>query len=276
MRKKVYNLRFPSAGECGIETSLHGYKFIKVENYNVETNKLVDQGISVATAWVDVPEKEEEAVLRWTSNDTALKDIILLLSLFTGYDVHVVDQDQYITGADTRKYRIGKNLRISVVIPRYFEKTFNDLYNLVRTKNWKKKYHDGWILLLAKHAFRWQTIEFAFTQCWTIWEHLFSIMNQVWLSDDGIRRVHSSEKIAFLLTEYSLIEKLENPRKQLKPFVDARNRFIHFGRFYEGDSYYQNALLFTNMTDCILAKILDLPPSPNEPKIMQNLNDLLN
>ncbi len=275
MRKKVYNLRFPAAGECGEETSLHGYKFKKVENYNVEIKKLADRGISVATAWVDVPEKEEEAVLRWTSNDTALKDIILLLSLFTGYDVHVVNKNERLKGADTRKYLTGKDLRISVVIPRYFEETFNDLYNLVRTKHWKKKYHNGWFLLLAKHAFRWQPIEFAFTQCWTMWEHLFSIMNQGWLSEDGIRRVYSSEKIAFLLSEYGLIEKLENPRKQLKPFVDARNRFIHFGRFHEGDSYYQNALLFTNMTDCILAKILELPPSSNEHKITKALKNLL-
>ena len=117
-------------------------------------------------------------------------------------------------------------------------------------------------MILAQQAFRYQPLETAFTQCWTIWEHLFSVHNDRWLSDEAIRRLSSTEKIAFLLVEYGLWKEIdETARKRIKTLKDIRNRLVHFGRFPEHGPIYDGADLFIRWTEFIIAKSLGLSPS---------------
>jgi hypothetical protein len=80
-------------------------------------------------------------------------------------------------------------------------------------------------------AFQQQFTEAAFSQCWTIWEHLFTIHNRFWLSNKQLRRMSSDDKVAFLLTEYELICEIDQKSRQLiqERLANIRNRLIHFG-----------------------------------------------
>jgi hypothetical protein len=103
MRKWVYNLKFRS--RCPSFT-IAGYQFHRVDDYaekvvrlqhlvnsHSEFKFLVNTGEHIITAHVDTPQTEEKAVLEWgdDSESTALSDILLLLSIFTGRDVFVMN-----------------------------------------------------------------------------------------------------------------------------------------------------------------------------------------
>ena len=102
MRKEVYNLEFPSWCE---EMTIFGYHFTRVDDYqtkvtglqhlveiNVEFQIRRNTGNHAVTAYVDLPEKEQKAVLAWADrSNTALTDILLLLSIFTRRDVFALD-----------------------------------------------------------------------------------------------------------------------------------------------------------------------------------------
>ena len=136
------------------------------------------------------------------------------------------------------------------------------MYALIRSEEWLQKYRRGYFLLLARQAFYEQPIESAFTQCWTVWEHLFAILNQNWLSAKQIQQLDSSEKIAFILTEFALKGEIDDlSRKRIKSLAEIRNRLIHFGKFPERDAVYDNAILFVRLTEFVIAKILGLSPS---------------
>ena len=103
MRTEIYNLAFPS--NCPAMT-IFGYQFTRVDNYRDRLASLQhlitfhsefeirpNSGNNAVTAYVDFPESEEKAVLKWpSSRSTALSDILLLLSIFTGRDVFMVDK----------------------------------------------------------------------------------------------------------------------------------------------------------------------------------------
>jgi hypothetical protein len=124
-------------------------------------------------------------------------------------------------------------------------------------------------------AFRRQPLEAAFIQCWTIWEHLFSILNQSWLSKKRIRLLSATEKISYLLVKYALRDEItEAERKRFESLAEIRNRLVHFGRFPERGSVHDDAILFTRLTEFIIARILDLSPS-NVLNTMERLEDFL-
>jgi len=274
MDKKVYNLEFPAAGCCGAEVNIFGYQFRKVENYYQAIEEL-SRGKTTLTAYVDIPENEKKSVLDWAGEPTALKDIILLLSIFTGHDVHDVETDTVYVAANPREYSAGKNLRLSALLKVPFEININKVYKLIRTESWLKKYHNGWFLILLQHVFRDQPTELSFILCWTIWEHLFSILKQNSLTEKKIWRTKAKDKVTFLLEEYVLSTKLKPDSKQyVKKLVKIRDRQIHFGRFHKGDSDYETANLFMKLTDFITAKILELTPF-DESHTLSSLNKFL-
>ena len=102
MRKEVYNLEIPSWCE---EMTIFGYRFTRADGYQDKIASLqhlitfysefkihAKTGKHAVTAYVDLPEKEQKTVLAWAgSSTTALSDILLLLSIFTGRDVFAVD-----------------------------------------------------------------------------------------------------------------------------------------------------------------------------------------
>ena len=289
MRKLIYNLEFPSWCPAMI---IHGYKFTRAEDYVEKVSRLQHlvsahsefrilptMGENVITAYVDLPEQEDKAVLEWSNPAaTALEDVLLLLSIFSGRDVFLAKSDETdgIYLADPRIYHGGGALICSIPYKASHtdsemqeiaydigrEEGLNQVYSLMRSEEWLQKYRRGYFLLLAQQAFHEQPIEPAFTQCWTIWEHLFAILNQNWLSAKQIQQLDSSEKIAFILTEFALKGEIDDQsRKRIKSLAEIRNRLIHFGRFPEHDAVHDDAVLFVRLTEFVIAKILGLSPS---------------
>lgn len=289
MRKFVYNLEFPSWCPA---INIDGYKFSRVEDYAEKVVRLqhlvaidsefklpATMGEHVITAFVDLPEHEDNAVLEWSKpKSTALNDVLLLLSIFSGRDVFLSKSEKgdgvYL--ADPRQYHGGGILRASISYKAShtdqnkseiaynigFEEELNRIYALIRSEDWLQKYRRGYFLFLVQQSSYEQTIESAFTQCWTIWEHLFAILNQNWLSTKQIQQLDSSDKIAFILTKFALKGEIDEKSKtRIKTLAEIRNRLIHFGKFPERDSVYDDAVLFVRLTEFVVAEILGLRPS---------------
>jgi hypothetical protein len=237
-------------------------------------------GEHTITAYVELPEQEDKAVLEWSNTGaTAQADVLLLLSIFSGRDVFLTESNSAagVFLADPRIYQGGgvlissipykasphtdpENLEFTYDIGR--EEGLNQIYTLMRSEEWLQKYRRGYFLFLARQAFYQQPIESAFTQCWTIWEHLFAVLNQNWLSAKQIQQLDSSEKVAFILTEFALKGEInDQSRKRIKSLAEIRNRLIHFGRFPERDAVHDDAVLFIRLTEFVIAKILGLSPS---------------
>ncbi len=319
MKREVYNLEIPS--NCPAMT-IFGYQFTRVDDYQNRITSLqhwtpvhsefeirTNTGKHAVTAYVEVPEHEQEAALAWAdgSNATALTDILLLLSIFTRRDVFMVDNAiddgrSKVIVADSRFYPCGGVLGSSIPYEKRlidladplssynmgFEKCLNQIYELIRTEKWKHKYQRGYFLFLAQQAFRSRSPDIAFILCWTIWEHLFAVLNVSWLSKEEIEQQGAFKKIAFLLVEY-LKDKVDNPtREQLEPWRNMRNNLIHFGRFpgssgnapkhessdSSGQRWLHDAILFIELTEFIITKTLGLSPS-NALNTMEEFDDFL-
>lgn len=308
MRIDVYNLEFPY---CAKSISIENYRFDRIENYQKKVQELqfpvprhnefpikANTGNHSVTARLDVPENEAKSILYPDStNATALDDILVLLSLMTGRNVFV-DKDEAdskeprVISADTRIYNWGGSLRASIPFKKKlvesepsdypfgyynvgFEESVSAVYTLMKNKEWQQRLQNGFFLILTREAFNTYSVESAFIQCWTIWEHLFSILNQNWLPASQLHRIGSAEKIAFLLFEFILSGKNnEHTKKRIEILSMIRNRLVHFGRFPEKDAVIDDAILFIRLTEQIVAKILKLSPS-NLFNTMEKLEEFL-
>lgn len=293
IKRPVYNLEFPP--RCP-GFSIFGYEFSRVENYGEKVLDLQhlrrstseyairhNTGTHVHTAMVELPQEQQEAVLEWARRDnTALLDVLLLLSLFTRRDVFAMphnyekldDENKWVIIRDPRVFPSGGTLRNSIPYKKQpiepepfgydigFEQGLNQVYELIRSDEWQKKYQGGYFLLLAKVAFQLQLLEASFVQCWTIWEHLFSVLNQTSLPNREILRISSIEKISFILTQYALTDVVDSSsRKRIETLAVIRNRLIHFGRFPEHGSVKDDAVLFIRLTEFVIVKTLGLSPN---------------
>lgn len=291
MKRKIYNLEFPSW--C-TEVTIFGYKFHRVADYEEKLKGLqhLVTGISEyeikqntgghsLTAYVEQAGHEQNAIFQWKNDGcTALQDVLLLLSLFTGREVFDVDEgfteDSNVTIiADPRLNHYGGVLRTSIPYERSsdseddyhffdigFEKQLNAIYQLIRTEEWQQKFEKGYYLILAKQALKRQILEATFIQCWTIWEHLYAVHNRNILSDKEIRRKNSVEKISFLFEKYALVHEISaTTRERIRSLSQIRNKLVHSGRFPEGSSVHNDADLFIRLTEFIIAKTLGLYPS---------------
>ena len=293
MRKSVYNLEFRPW--CRVMT-VFGYRFHRVKDYEEKLKSLhhlisgqsefavsACDGQHAVTANVDIPDHEEMAVLDWSGeNHTALDDVLLLISLFTGRDVFCFDRrdEREVIIADQRQYQWGGGLACSIpykashdaskedmMNSRFAfdigcEEGLNDTYRRIRTEQWRSTYGRGRFLFLAQNAFRRQPLESAFIQSWTIWEHLFALLNQSWLSGRHLRRLDSAEKIAFILTEYALCRQVDGAsRERIVSLAEIRNTLVHDGRFPQRGAVHDDAVLFIRVTEFVIAKIFGLVPS---------------
>lgn len=284
MEKGIYNLEFPSYCQ---ELSIFGYRFVRVNDYKNRFLKLHHTGSSISefrvtasfgrhavTASVKIPKKEYSAVLPWEGESTALHDILFLLSLFTKRDVFPqVENELAYIHSDPRKYTGGGALRVSIPYEAKktaegnqfdigFEKGLNTVYEVIRSEDWQSTYSGGHYLLLARMAFKTHFLETAFLQCWTIWEHLFSIFNERWMSPEQTRNLAAIEKISFILVHYQMLEIVsKGDRNRLSRLAEIRNRLVHFGKFPEKGGVAQDALLFVRLTELIITKSLNLNPN---------------
>jgi hypothetical protein len=154
---------------------LFGYRFLRVENYREklqclqhpinfshEFSIVANTGNHAVTAKVILPEVEEKACLDWSDRDkTALMDILLLLSLFTQREVFAGDPELYPENIairrDPRVYQWGGTLSSSIEYKekwldediRYnigFEESIEQVYTMIRSDHWQKKYRNGYFL----------------------------------------------------------------------------------------------------------------------------------
>ena len=292
IRKNVYNLEFPPW--CP-NINIFGYQFARVGDYGdriaelqhhagnfSEFNLAANTGTHSVTAYVEIPEKEKKAIFEWSDPEsTALKDILVLLSMYTGRDVFEVDieeksEPKVILG-DPRIFPWGGELIVSIpykesliensnsLATRFdigFEQELNRIYTLIRSDSWRKEYHNGYFLLLVRQVFKTWLLESAFTLSWTIWEHLFAILNEPWLPRNQIRKsIRNEDKVAFLLVRYALVDEMpETSRKYVREkLVQLRNQIVHFGRFPDNEDE-KYAKLFIQLTEILTAKILKMTP----------------
>jgi len=278
----VYNFIFPQGCK---QLSIDGYVFRRVDEYRERVQSLqhlissfsefdqpMNTGTHAVTACVDLPSKEKKPVIEWgDKNATALDDILLLLSIFTLRDVFAmpepIEKGKGAITADSREYFFG--LRTAIKYEKSeneygdqynigFQKGIESVYTRMRTTSWKKEYGRGRFLLLFRSACKRQILESSFITCWTIWEILFTLHNQTWLSDEQIIRLPASEKISYVLTRYQIKKTLDvKDRKGIKKFVKMRNMLVHAGRFVDEDALH-DATLLVRVTAIIIAQILGL------------------
>ena len=293
----VYNLEFRC--HCD-EVTVFGYRFRRVREYRErllslmhgvhfvsEFNVPINTGSHALTATVEFSTPEHSAVLGWTGTDaTALLDVVLLLSLFTSRSVFIDDpaargeDDAFFVTHDPRQYPWGGILVTSLPYVQSpgkgktedernrksydqgMEIHLNGIYERIRQPSWLEEYRRGHFLLLYKWAAQQRTVDAAFIHCWTIWEHLFAVLNDSWMSRAHIQKVNASEKIAGLLVRFAFRKRLqEGEKKRLEEIAEIRNRLIHFGMFPEREKVHADAVMFIRMTEYIIAQALGLTPS---------------
>ncbi len=281
-RTEVYNLEFPSWID---EFKIGSYRFNRSPDYKNRLAKLQhliafqaefaisrNAGENVATAHVEGPADEISLMFSGVAGKSALDDVLALLSLFTERDVFAERPNvDGVVVADPRRHVRGGILRCSIPFkaagPKQygdvgFAEALNNILALLKEVAWQEQYDNGYFIVLANQAFKWQPLESAFTQCWTIWEHLFAVRHRSWMTRRTIRSIESTEKIAFILSAYALkatIEEQEHSR--LKELAGIRNRLVHYGRFPERERVHQDADMFCKITEFVIARILGLRPS---------------
>jgi hypothetical protein len=282
MRKDVYNLEFPSFIDG---FTVGPYRFSRHPEYGSRLQRLQQlvrhhaefevspcAGECAVTAIVEGPAAVSSAIFPDVDQRTALDDVLLVLSLFTGRDVFATEPGaQGVVVADPRQHRErGGILRCSVPYESAnrnggnagFGKTLNAIYELLHDSDWQRRYERGYFLVLANHAFKDQPLEVAFTQCWTIWEHLFATMNSGRLSDDALRQARARDKIALIVHEFALKPSVgDGDRDWIRSLAEIRNRLVHHGRFPLRERVYRDAVLFCQITEFVVAKTLGLRPS---------------
>lgn len=283
---EVYNLEFEWPDE---RMEICHYTFIPKEDYIVRYKQLSHarafsrqpygavrecNGSHISTGTVLIPSSERNPCLPWAREDaTEIDDIILLLSLFTQRRV-LLFEEEGTEGiiADDREFHYGGTLKLS--LPRISRSSGSETQSaqalssgashvnaLIRSDAWQSTYSGGYFLFLFLSACQRQILETSFLTCWTIWEHLFRLHNEHWISRGTLRRLAAKEKIAFILTEYGLREKIsEADWKSVERLTRIRHRLTHDGSF-EQEEDTKAADLFIRLTEFVISKTLGLQPS---------------
>jgi len=282
----VYNLKFEWPDE---KMLIAGYTFMPKEDYLDRYKQLPHasdslggpegvvracNGTHAATGIVILPEEERAPALKWGRPDaTELDDILLLLSLFTQRRVLVFEEeDTQGIIADPREFHYGGTLALSLPqiqrgsgweteYAQAISSGVAEVNESIRSDEWQSTYHGGHFLFLFFSACHRQIVETSFLLCWTIWEHLFRLHNEHWVSRGTLKNMNVREKIRFILTEYGLRDKIsKHDEKSVNRLTLVRHRLTHDGTF-EKDDDIKAADLFIRLTEFVIAKILGLEPS---------------
>lgn len=280
---RIYNLSFPDY----IKTfDVGNYTFKRVPNYKdaflgmqhkvdisgTEFHAKLNTGSHQITAIAETNKPEIPAVLPWGKAESQLADILFLMTLFEGRHVFVHEaalDNGGIIVADHRMFEHGRDLRMSMDFEQVhehdergmctgsywvgFAKTFNQVLALIATEEWQKKYKGGHFLFIYRWSLQRQIIESSFILSWTVWSHIYTVLNPKNLSEDDLRNVPERDKIAFILETFFNTKVGANDLKRL---VRARNRVVHFG-MKPDDFDTEEMRIFVDATDVVIAKILD-------------------
>ena len=284
---EVYNLEFEWPDE---DMQMAGYEYVPKADYIERFRRLShglpflrpapygtipgSNGSHISTGIVRIPESEQNASLPWAREDaTVLDDIVLLLSLFSQRRVLLFEHEN-VEGiiADHREFHYGDTLALSLPqisrgsgsetqYTQALSSGVSHVNALIRSDAWQSTYSGGYFLFLFLSACQRQILETSFLTCWTIWEHLFRLHNEHWISRGTLRRLAAKEKIAFILTEYGLREKIsEADWKSVERLTRIRHRLTHDGSF-EQEEDTKAADLFIRLTEFVISKTLGLQPS---------------
>ncbi len=264
-----------------------------VNSSGSEFSTKIKEGSHQITAVVNLPVKEKKSVLLWgDKNMTQLDDILFLLTIFDDRNVfkkNWKDSNNIAIVSDHRIHQYGGQLACSIKyesrwkhattgklkteeemkgIPIFdyhqinigFEKTINQVLELISSKQWQEEYEGGYFLFLFRSAIQRQILESSFISCWTIWEHIFAIKNRKWLDDKAIVQMSGDKKIAFILNHYFLKKIDNNARKEIQRINGTRNRLVHFGIKTEQVDFKEMEM-FVRLTEQLMAIILGLSPS---------------
>lgn len=215
------------------------------------------------------------------ASNSAIDDIVILLRLFTGREVAYAIPEAFENekllgfGLDHRHYSFGKVIRTSVPYIKgpnlcssglkwkdeSVEAILNKILATISDKEWLDVYHNGAFIGLLEQAIKQRTITSAFTQCWTIWEHLFFCLNCKWMSEQNIRNTRADEKIAFILHHHGILHHIDkNCRDVIQRMVNTRNRLVHHGFFPDSLQAIADAQLFVDLTEYVAVKAMRLIP----------------
>jgi len=286
----VYNLVFPDYVK---EMEIAGYRFRRVVEYEKRYKELdhkigeilskeiivnPQSGIHSITAKVRVPEIEDIAVISWSDEArtmTALDDILLLLSFFTGRDVFTTYNEDWYVFTDPRCYMWEDNLR------RYLDQNYasydklrlqygvESVYSVIKTQEWREQYSNGIFLIWLREALRGSMAESKYIFCWIIWEHIFMLLEK----REDFKEITNNlkmrmgkekyaKKITPLLVYYEFMTIDDDFLKTYTEKIsDARNELVHEGRLKKLDKENIDYLkLFALNTIDLVTKILDIHP----------------
>lgn len=263
-----------------------------VNSSGAEFTTQIQTGSHQVTA--SVLEVGTRKALPWREVDaTKLTDICLILSLFTGRHVFALKKDIYQTNptliSDHRVFNYGGILRCSIPYKEEyfnedtlvkltaaerasdeyyfvnhrdigFQKGINKVIKLIRSREWRKKYANGYFLLLFRQAISRMDLETQFLLCWIIWEHLFAVLRREDYTDEKLEKIEGKVKISYLLTTYFDITLNSKSRREINRIAKARNRLVHYGQKPENVDYKEMDL-FIRATECLICKTLELEPS---------------
>ena len=179
MKFDVYNLEFRSWID---EMTVGTYRFSRVNDYKTKVQGLPHRiscysefdikattGNHSVTAIVETPDPEPSGFIWAHPGASALDDITLILSIFTGRHVFVVrdklaDNQGIILSPPIRLWRriatsipyVAKSTQDRGVGPDYadagLEIGLNEIWTLVNTADWRSHYRNGFYLILFKNA----------------------------------------------------------------------------------------------------------------------------
>jgi hypothetical protein len=314
----VYNLEFPSWCE-GILAGGYEFTRVPeyrdrvkalqhlVGNFS-EFELSCKSGSHQVTAHVLLPDSENESILfSHNQSFTCLDDLLLLLSIFTKRHVFTLwghqGEDQLLRRlqtippgsmltADHRQFPRGGITIASIGYDKkpggtgshgYYdgslEKSLNAALSLIRDVNWQKSYGCGQFLVLYREVIAAYRLEIAFSLAWTMWEHLFSVQNGMWLDKNS--RVTAKEKILYVAHKILGLDDSPSMRKRFADLVEARNRLVHFGILPEDNSsngkFYRDAvILFLELTEMVIVRALALGEPSNLFNTIERLEAWLN
>jgi hypothetical protein len=286
----VYNLEFPTYVK---ELRIGKYLFQRTANYPEAFSKLehrvhsdgsefstrLTTGSHQMTALVQLVDAESEPppTLPWAPGHTQLEDILLLLELFTGRNVFVLnksDTEGTVITRDPRASWYGAALHCAIEYERVdvkdendwidhsydigFEKTMNKVLDLISSEQWHEKYDDGHFLFMYKTAMAPQIIEANFILCWTVWNQIFSAEHRHILNDAQLRAASEKEKVAYILKQYFFTDELDEPAMdEVERLCRCRHRVVHIGKKADNVDI-QEIVMFVRATEFLIAKVFGL------------------
>ncbi|MCB9790461.1 hypothetical protein H6764_00350 [Candidatus Nomurabacteria bacterium] len=313
-KRFVYNLEFPdycdqlSIGDYIFERieNYHGALQALQQRVNIaaefEIKSCTGSHAITASVRKKTPGRPRNSVLISKSKASELDDILHLLSIFTRRKVFLSlpNNDESTIIADPRMADFGVTLHCSIPqnieivnkdsksptnfmedkdwihYDKGFEEGINTILELINDSTWKKKYRNGFYLLIceemiARNSLSLERLYYSnFLHAWTIWENIYACRNQD-QADKDVFNTKGKDKVKFVLRKYFSFIAIDD--EKVKDLVQCRNRLSHFGE-KSVNAKHKDLITFIHATEYLVAKTLNLKPS-NVFNVEENFKQLV-